>query len=194
MTWVYNLASPDPNSDVSLVIAISLVFPVLALLAVGFRFFVRIRLKRTPWYDDYTVLSSALLVAAYGAVAIAREPNPSLVRQDGRREMLTDGIETRYGLGLHADYFPAANVIPFGKLQYADGPVYTLALLGFKVSLLTAYIRIGGFVQAYKTVLIAAIVACVCNQLVFTFLLLFACRPVRRSPGWPVDVGWDESS
>lgn len=73
MTWVYNLASPDPNSEVPRVIAICLVFPVLALLAVAFRFFVRIRMKRTPWYDDYTVLSSALLVAAYGGVSIGRE-------------------------------------------------------------------------------------------------------------------------
>lgn len=72
MTWVYNLASPDPKSEVPRVIAICLVFPVVALLAVAFRFFVRLRLKRTPWLDDYAVLSSALLVAAYGAVTIAR--------------------------------------------------------------------------------------------------------------------------
>lgn len=69
-------------------------------------------------------------------------------------------------------------MIPFGKLQYAGGPIYTMALLGFKVSLLTAYIRIGGFVQSYRNVLIGAIVACVANQLIFTFILLFACRPV----------------
>lgn len=53
-----------------------------------------------------------------------------------------------------------------------------MALLGFKVSLLAAYIRIGGFVQTYNTILIVAIVAVVCNQLVFTLILLFACHPV----------------
>lgn len=68
-------------------------------------------------------------------------------------------------------------------MQYDGGPIYTMALLGFKVSLLAAYIRIGGFVKTYKTVLIVAIVACVCNQLAFTFLLLFACRPVCLHPG-----------
>lgn len=65
-------------------------------------------------------------------------------------------------------------------MQYSGGPVYTLALLGFKVSLLTAYIRIGGFVQMYKAILQVVIAACVCNQLVFTFLLMFACHPVCR--------------
>lgn len=72
MAWVYNLPSPDPHSHVPRVIAICIIFPLLALLSVAFRFFVRIRLQRTPWVDDYAALSSAVLVAAYGAVGIAR--------------------------------------------------------------------------------------------------------------------------
>lgn len=73
MTWVYNLSSPDPHSHVPRMIAINLIFPLLAVLAVAFRFFVRFRLKRTPWVDDYAALSSAVLVAVYGGLAIARE-------------------------------------------------------------------------------------------------------------------------
>lgn len=53
-----------------------------------------------------------------------------------------------------------------------------MALLGFKVSLLASYMRIGGFVPTYKTVLLGVMAACVCNQAVFMFVLLFACRPV----------------
>lgn len=70
---MYHLDPPDPNNRVPRVIAINVVFPVAALLAVAFRFFVRLRLKRTPWVDDYASLSSAVLVAVYGAIAIARE-------------------------------------------------------------------------------------------------------------------------
>lgn len=33
--------------------------------------------------------------------------------------------------------------------------------------------------QAYRVTIIVAIVAVTCNQLVFTFLLCFACNPVR---------------
>ena len=73
--WVYNLDSPDPDTQVPRVIAINVVFPVAALLAVAFRFIVRLRLKRTPWVDDYAALSSAVLVAVYAAIAIAREFN-----------------------------------------------------------------------------------------------------------------------
>ena len=64
---------PRSKQTSSRVIAINVVFPVAALLAVAFRFFVRLRLKRTPWVDDYASLSSAVLVAVYGAIAIARE-------------------------------------------------------------------------------------------------------------------------
>lgn len=57
-----------------------------------------------------------------------------------------------------------------------------MALLGFKVSLLASYMRIGGFVPAYKMALLGVIAACVCNQAVFMFVLLFACRPVFLLP------------
>lgn len=78
--WVYNQSTPDPHSHTATVITINLLFPALALLAIAFRFFVRLRLKRTPWLDDYAALSSAVLAGVYGAIAVAREPDPKLFR------------------------------------------------------------------------------------------------------------------
>ncbi|GIJ90036.1 hypothetical protein Asppvi_008985 [Aspergillus pseudoviridinutans] len=165
MGWVYNLKTPDPHSHVPRVIAICLVFPIVAFLAVLLRLYVRIHTKRAGWVDDYASLFSSILAIAYGAIAIA---------------------QSRWGLGLDAKYFPQANVVPFSRIQYAGGPVYTLALLGFKVSLLASYLRIGGFVKAYRIVIIAVIVACVCNQLAFTFILCFACHPIARQ--WDMSI------
>ena len=113
---------------------------------------------------------------------------------------LTTATETRWGLGLHAEYFPAANVKQFSKVcvgfltvpramnecskrllaqvQYVGGPLYAMSLLGFKVSLLASYLRIGGFVKVYRAIIIGAIVAVVVNQVIFTFLFIFPCRPV----------------
>ncbi|GKZ25046.1 hypothetical protein AbraIFM66951_000504 [Aspergillus brasiliensis] len=138
MGWVYNLTVPDPHSHVSRVIAICLVFSIAACLAVFLRLYIRIHTKRSAWLDDFAALWSALLAMAYAAVAVA---------------------QTRWGLGLDARYFPDQNVVMFSKIQYAGGPIYTLALLGFKVSLLSSYLRIGGFVQAYRVTIIVAIVA-----------------------------------
>lgn len=64
------------------------------------------------------------------------------------------------------------------QIQYAGGPVYILAILCFKVSLLTSYLRVGGFVAAYRWVIIVVVVAVACNQVVFTLLLTLACNPV----------------
>ncbi|GIK06360.1 hypothetical protein Aspvir_002008 [Aspergillus viridinutans] len=165
MGWVYNLKTPDPHSQVPRVIAICLVFPIVAFLAVLLRLYVRVVTKRAGWVDDYASLFSSVLGIAYGAIAIA---------------------QSRWGLGLDAKYFPKENVVPFSKVQYTGGPVYTLALLGFKVSLLASYLRIGGFVKAYRIVIIAVIVACVGNQLAFTFVLCFACHPIAKQ--WDMSI------
>ncbi|KAE8400624.1 hypothetical protein BDV37DRAFT_274341 [Aspergillus pseudonomiae] len=157
MGWVYNLDKPDPQSEISQVIAVLLVFTIAALLAVALRFYIRIHTKRALWLDDYAALYSAIMTAGYCASSI---------------------LQTRWGLGLHAEYFPTANVKQFSKIQYAGGPLYSMSLLGFKVSLLASYLRIGGFVKMYRTIIIVAIAAVVVNQIIFTFLFIFPCKPV----------------
>lgn len=95
MGWVYNLHTPDPNSEVTRVIAICLVFSITAFLAVCLRFFVRLRTKRTPWIDDYAVLASSILTLTYAGITIARGSTRRLAeimytdvqqRQDGARD------------------------------------------------------------------------------------------------------------
>ncbi|KAB8260881.1 hypothetical protein BDV32DRAFT_149042 [Aspergillus pseudonomiae] len=157
MGWVYNLDKPDPQSEISQVIAVLLVFTIAALLAVALRFYIRIHTKRALWLDDYAALYSAIMTAGYCASSI---------------------LQTRWGLGLHAEYFPTANVKQFSKIQYAGGPLYSMSLLGFKVSLLASYLRIGGFVKMYRTIIIVAIAAVVVNQIIFTFLFIFPCKPI----------------
>ncbi|KAL3481552.1 hypothetical protein BJX99DRAFT_253476 [Aspergillus californicus] len=164
MGWVYNADNPDPDSHAARIIGLCLTFATLACIAVMFRFHVRIFVKKSLWVDDFAALFSALMGMAYAGLAVA---------------------QTRWGLGLHMDYFPPENNVPFSQMQYAGGPIYTLALLGFKISLLASYLRIGGFVHSYRMVIYAAIAACVCNQIIFTFVLSFGCNPVAKQ--------WDPS-
>ncbi|KAH8431438.1 putative integral membrane protein (Pth11) [Aspergillus melleus] len=159
MAWVHNLHAVDPKSHIERDIAICLIFSTLAFVAVGVRFWIRLQMNRLPWADDFAALSSAVLGAAYTGIAVG---------------------QTRWGLGTSAAYFPVENAVPFSKVQYAGGPVYTLALLGFKVSLLASYLRIGGFIRPYKVVIVVVIIAVVCNQMIFTCLLLFACSPIQK--------------
>jgi len=64
-------------------------------------------------------------------------------------------------------------------VQYVGGPVYCLAILGFKVSLLASYLRVAGFNRSYRLVLNVAIALVTANQVIYAFLLSFACHPVR---------------
>ncbi|KAK1139767.1 hypothetical protein N8T08_011163, partial [Aspergillus melleus] len=159
MAWVHNLHAVDPQSHIDRDIAICLIFSTLASVAVGVRFWIRLQTNRLPWADDFAALSSAVLGAAYAGITVG---------------------QTRWGLGTSTAYFPVENAVPFSKVQYAGGPVYTLALLGFKVSLLASYLRIGGFIRPYKVVIVVVIIAVVCNQMIFTCLLLFACNPIQK--------------
>ncbi|KAL4955571.1 hypothetical protein BDW69DRAFT_182415 [Aspergillus filifer] len=164
MGWVYNLHEPDPHDHISLVIGLCIAFSSTAILAVAARFHVRIWVKKNVWIDDYAALFSSVLGMAYAGLAVA---------------------QTRWGLGLHPEYTPKENIKAFGKMQYAGGPIYTLALLGFKISLLTSYLRIGGFVHSYRMVIHGAIIACVINQVIFTIVISVGCRPVAKQ--------WDQS-
>lgn len=73
MGWVYNLHTTDPDSDIPRVIAICLVFPIAAFLAVCLRFYVRLRTKRPPWWDDYAALIASALAIAYAGIGMNRE-------------------------------------------------------------------------------------------------------------------------
>jgi len=48
------------------------------------------------------------------------------------------------------------------------------------VSLLASYLRLAGFNQTYRWVLYAAMTLVILNQLIYTFLLSFACRPIAK--------------
>lgn len=73
MGWVYNLHETDPNSEIPRVIGICLACSITAFLAVCLRFYVRIRISRFPWIDDYAALAGSLLTLAYAGIAVARE-------------------------------------------------------------------------------------------------------------------------
>jgi hypothetical protein len=64
------------------------------------------------------------------------------------------------------------------QVQYAGGPIYCIAILGFKVSLLASYLRVAGFNRTYRTVLYVAMGLVITNQVIYACLLSFACRPV----------------
>jgi hypothetical protein len=109
--------------------------------------------------------------------------------------------QTRWGLGLDQRSFPLENAVGFSRVrsiatrpsfsadeaqvQYSGGPVYCLASLLFKVSLLAGYLRVAGFNRTYAIVLYVTLGLVTVSQLIFAFLFAFGCSPVARQ--------WDPS-
>lgn len=66
-------------------------------------------------------------------------------------------------------------------------------MLGFKLSLLAGYLRVAGFNRTYAVTLYIVMALVTASQLVFTFLLSFACTPVAKQwdpsiPGTCIDA------
>lgn len=53
-----------------------------------------------------------------------------------------------------------------------------MGLLGFKLALLLAYLRVGGFDRTHRIVIYVVIVVCCLNQVAFSCILMFSCHPV----------------
>ncbi|CAD0037048.1 unnamed protein product, partial [Aureobasidium pullulans] len=162
--WVHNLETAPASSDARGIIALAVVFPLVAVLCVGFKFTIRLRTIGSVGWDDVALAISCGLNIGYSATAI---------------------YQTKWGLGLNAADFPPENAVPFSRTQFAGGPLYCLTVLGFKLSLLISYLRVAGFNRTYATIVWVVIVSVVISQIIFTILLSAGCRPIAKQ--------WDPS-
>ncbi|KAK3674090.1 hypothetical protein LTR78_005937 [Recurvomyces mirabilis] len=169
--WVYGLESVPSTTEAGKIIAIAIAFSIISLVSVLVRFTQRWKLLHTIGLDDVASAGSMLFGVAYCSIAI---------------------YQTRWGLGLDAKAFPDGNAVQFSRVQYTGGPIYCLAIMGFKVSLLAGYLRLAGFNKTYRIVLYITLGMVISNQLIYTFLLSFACQPIAKQwdpalPGHCID-------
>ncbi|KAK6436449.1 hypothetical protein LTR95_007367 [Oleoguttula sp. CCFEE 5521] len=157
--WVYNLQTVPKSTNAGHLIALASSFSAIALLSIIIRIATKIKILKGIGTDDVAATLAMVLGLVYSALAI---------------------YQTRWGLGLHIEDFPPANPVPFSKIQYIGGPIYCLAVLGFKVSLLASYIRVAGFNRTYKIVLMLVMAMVIANQVIYIILLSFACRPIAK--------------
>ncbi|KAI5204328.1 hypothetical protein E4T38_04714 [Aureobasidium subglaciale] len=162
--WVYNLKTIPTSSDARGIIALAVVFPLLAILFVGFKFKIRWKTIGSVGGDDIALAISCGLNIGYSAAAI---------------------YQTKWGLGLNAADFPPENAVPFSRTQFAGGPLYCLTVLGFKLSLLISYLRVAGFNRTYATIVWVVMGSVIVCQILFTILLSAGCRPIAKQ--------WDPS-
>ncbi|KAL9630795.1 MAG: hypothetical protein Q9164_006234 [Protoblastenia rupestris] len=69
------------------------------------------------------------------------------------------------------------------QINFTGRPFYMMGILGFKVALCFAYLRImkASTHSAYKAVTWTVMITCIIGHLVGTLVLIFQCSPVQRS-------------
>ena len=69
------------------------------------------------------------------------------------------------------------------QVNYAGRPFYQLGILGFKVALCLAYLRIlkTSSNPRYKALIITIMIACILGHVLGALILIFQCSPVRKS-------------
>ena len=88
--------------------------------------------------------------------------------------------ETRWGLGLPLADRPRADASEYGRVNFAGRPFYMLGILGFKVSLCLAYLRLLSAQRTYRRITWAVLITCALTHLGGILVLMFQCKPVSK--------------
>ncbi|KAF4625375.1 hypothetical protein G7Y89_g12788 [Cudoniella acicularis] len=160
--WVYNATEAVcAESKYKTIIAVALTLNTLAVLTVGLRVFVRIKLLNHSGWDDCAAVFSAACSVVYTTLTI---------------------VQSRYGLGLPLTLRPPENVKLWTTTNFAGRPFYMLGLMGFKVALCLGYLRIlSRGKKTYRQVIWGVMIACVVSHVVGTLFLVLVCLPLKKS-------------
>jgi hypothetical protein len=110
--------------------------------------------------DDWVILASTICSVIYNALAIE---------------------QTRWGLGLPLALRPKENANRYSQVNFAGRPFYMLGVLGFKVSLCFAYLRLVEKRRVYRRITWAVLITCTLAHIGGTLVLMFQCNPVYKS-------------
>ncbi|KAL8754889.1 MAG: hypothetical protein Q9184_004970 [Pyrenodesmia sp. 2 TL-2023] len=161
--WVhYGNEQLDKISKTELILGICIVLPLSMIIVAGMRLYVRMIILKSFGNDDWSIYFSALCGAIYAALCIG---------------------QTVWGLGLPVELRPPEDIDQYSKINFAGRPFYMLGILGFKVSLCLAYLRIlhGSGNRLYKIIIKTIMGGAIVTHLAGTLILLFQCRPVHKS-------------
>ncbi|KAF3003687.1 hypothetical protein E8E13_008735 [Curvularia kusanoi] len=154
-------AYPDPkgkrpvaNYPVTMY-GVTIVFHVIAWVAIGFRLHTRLRVVREPWWDDFFVLMAGV-VNLVSVIAFL------------------GGI--KYGLGQHLVYI-LPTLQDMMKHLYVTNAAYHTTTALIKISLLMQYLRLfrQGTLRYITLILLGTVAAW---GIAFSFLAWFPCIPV----------------
>ncbi|KAI1662556.1 hypothetical protein F4813DRAFT_2219 [Daldinia decipiens] len=158
MGWIHN-APNDTATNGPTTVAVASVLSGISFCFICLRGYVRGRLIHALGIDDWIIFITWLLTCGFTVVT---------------------AIQTTWGLGTkYVDDIPTQNIYPFGQLELAGFSLYTLSILGFKLSLLVSYFR---FVPQgmCKYGITCVLVSCTLFHLSCLIVQLNQCYPIAK--------------
>ncbi|KFZ11174.1 hypothetical protein V501_04875 [Pseudogymnoascus sp. VKM F-4519 (FW-2642)] len=162
MQWVHN-ASPEvlAKSQYPSILGVVLGLTGLMVFTVALRGYVRVAMVKAVGKDDWVILFSAVCSVIYSGLCIG---------------------QSRWGLGLDIAIRPKENLNQYSVINFAGRPFYMAGITGFKVALCLSYLRIlNKSNKAYRKFVWVVLITCVLGHLGGTLVLIFQCKPVRKS-------------
>ncbi|KUJ12622.1 uncharacterized protein LY89DRAFT_623821 [Mollisia scopiformis] len=160
MGWTYNVVDPNVATNAPTVAGVGITFTILSFSIVCLRLYVRKYIVKAINIDDWLIVVTWFFSFIFVCITLA---------------------QTRWGLGLrNVEDMPPQDVYEFGYLQYIGAPFYICAILGFKLSIIFAFLRIA-VDRTYRIGIICISITCSAFYFCFFVAQLNFCFPVSKS-------------
>ncbi|KAF2501020.1 hypothetical protein BU16DRAFT_555526 [Lophium mytilinum] len=152
-------ANANPETRVALILGCLLAFTSLMLLFIAGRLYTRSSVIGRWGLDDWLIIGATIFVVI---------------------ETVLGCVDTRYGAGHHSEDFKPEWTLPYGKIGFASGILFSTCISLPKLSLCVTYLRI--FPSKPSRIFCqSAIAYIICFIISTTIVQLFACRPIAAA-------------
>ncbi|KAI4242737.1 MAG: hypothetical protein LQ352_007180 [Teloschistes flavicans] len=161
--WIHNGSEHlDAISDYRTILGVCIALPILMVIVVAMRAYTRVKILNSLGFDDWVIFFSAICAIIYAGLCIG---------------------QSRWGLGLPIKQRPKPNLNDYSVINFAGRPFYMIGILGFKVALCWAYLRIlkASPNPHYKILIFIVMVGAILGHVAGTLVLIFQCSPIRKS-------------
>ncbi|KAL8708413.1 MAG: hypothetical protein Q9220_006703 [cf. Caloplaca sp. 1 TL-2023] len=163
--WIHNGNQHlDAISDYRIILGVCIALPILMLVIVALRGYTRAKILHSLGYDDWIIFFSAVSTHRCYFDSDLRLIDMTRFAQS---YTLDCALDSRHG----------------AWINFAGRPFYMIGILGFKVALCWAYLRIlkASPNPRYKILIYVTMIGAILGHVAGTFVLIFQCSPVQRS-------------
>ncbi|KAK0514454.1 hypothetical protein JMJ35_003071 [Cladonia borealis] len=152
-----SMDKPSPSTR-TVLIAVQVSMTATALLIVALRLISRYMILKSPGWDDYATTAAMILAIIQAPLVLSC---------------------LSHGAGVHYSDLQPTEALYVMKVIYVTRVTYLLITTAIKSSVLLFYLRLSPF-PTFRTWVMAAMVACSIEGVLFISMALFQCTPVGR--------------